>query len=64
MKITGGTVRAKCYALFSDAVEVGLRRGWIEAYKHSDAPTDEDVWDHQQQEVMAEICERFTFDDD
>ena len=64
MRIKSETIKAKCWPLMSDAVEVGLRLGWNRAHKHVEHPTPEAIQAAQAQEVMNEIAERFLFSDD
>jgi hypothetical protein len=64
MRILGETIRAKAYPLKREAVEVGLRLGWHRAHKHTERPTPDAIQEAQEQAVMTEISERFSFSDD
>lgn len=54
-------MKAKEYDLLRECIEDGIRLGYQRAYKHTDKPALEDVWDMQSREVMMQIDEWFTF---
>lgn len=56
-------MKPRTYSILSDAVEEGALLGVKRAYKHNDAPTDEQIADSITTAVMLCITERFSFDD-
>lgn len=56
-------MRANEYRLLDEAVEMGVTRGYNRAFKHTDAPTEEQIKDSIHNAVMGAICEWFIFDE-
>lgn len=56
-------MKPRTYSILSDAVEEGARLGVKRAYKHNDAPTDEQIAGNVANAIMLCITERFSFDD-
>lgn len=50
-------VRLKVYDILADKVEEGVRVGLMRAYKHTDAPTREQLEEHLHREVMCALSE-------
>lgn len=50
-------VRINVYAVIDDAVEIGVAHGLRRAYKHTDAPTDDQVIEAIRQAVMETLGE-------
>ena len=50
------------YKLIQHCVESGVAYGLTRAYKHTDAPTAEQIEDKVVQAIMSEICEWFEFE--
>ena len=51
------------YKLIEKCVEDGAAFGMDRAFKHNDAPTDEDIVNEVVAAVMQELCEWFEFDE-
>ena len=49
------------YRLMQDCLENGLRRGYRRAFKHTDAPSEDQILESLQTNVMGEIIEFFAF---
>jgi len=45
------------------AIEQGVRRGYVRAFKHNDSPSEEHILSTIEECIMEEIYEYFTFDD-
>lgn len=56
-------MKAKEYELIQMAVECGVTIGYARAYKHAQNPSEYEIKDHLQREVMNQICEWFDFED-
>lgn len=50
-------VRLNVYAVIDDAVEIGVAHGLRRAYKHTDAPTDDEIIDAIRRAVMDTLGE-------
>ena len=50
-------VRINVYAVVEDAVEIGAAHGLRRAYKHTDAPTDDEIIDAIRRAVMDTLGE-------
>ena len=59
MNNTTSQLVPKLYPLLEEAIEYGVRRGWSRAHKHTDKPTEEQIFQTIPECVMQEICERF-----
>lgn len=59
-----GGMRVRTYAVLARAVEEGIACGLRRARKHVEQPTDEQVAEHVEREVMGAICEVFSFDEE
>lgn len=57
----GGEIKVNAYAVMQECVESGIRYGWRRAHKHTDNPTEEQVQDSIEAEVMNAILEKFHF---
>jgi len=57
-------MKVKTYAILRRAVEEGVKRGYMRAFKHTDTPAPEHVEDEIVTNVMGEICDVFSFDDE
>ena len=49
------------YRLLERCIEEGLQRGYRRAYKHSDSPTEEQILDSLETNILGEIAEWFAF---
>jgi hypothetical protein len=56
-------MRAREYRLMEDCVELGAKRGWSRAHKHTEHPSESDIREVIVQAVMEEICERWVLDE-
>jgi hypothetical protein len=56
-------MKAREYDLMQLAVEDGVAIGYARAYKHTDEPSEHEMKDHLQREIMNQICEWFDFED-
>ena len=63
-RIGSAAVRARVYPLLVAAIEAGVAYGLHRAYKHTDAPTREQMAEALEQAVINEILERFEIDDE
>jgi|LakMenEpi03Aug12_release.lakeMendotaPanAssembly.Ray.scaffolds.fasta_scaffold530914_3 hypothetical protein len=52
------------YKVLSDCIERGLRLGFNRANKHEECTNEEQLFIHQENAIMNEICEYFTFKQD
>lgn len=50
-------VRLNVYAVIDDAVEIGIAHGLRRAYKHTDAPTDDQIIETIRRAVMETLDE-------
>ena len=60
-------MKPKTYVLLERAIEEGCATGWRHAFKHrNDAPpeNEDDILDALHRDIMAAICEVFSFDDE
>jgi len=56
-------MKVKTYRVLLHAVEEGVAYGWQRAHKHTDTPSDDDIKERIETEVLNAICEWFDFDD-
>lgn len=63
-KSVEGVLRVRTYEILQRAVEEGFHRGWRQAHKHIDDPTDDHIEDQVISAIMGEICDVFKFDDE
>jgi hypothetical protein len=54
----------KTYNILTRAIEEGMNSGFRRAYKHTDAPNEEQIKENIMREIMNNICEVFSFDDE
>lgn len=57
-------MKVKTRKLLEDCIEKGVMFGWNRAHKHLENPSQDVVLDHIQREIMNEIDEYFSFDDE
>lgn len=57
-------MKAKEYELMLLAVEDGVSIGYSRAHKYTDDPSEQELKDHVQREVINQICEWFDFEDE
>lgn len=57
-----GQMKPDIYRLLEMCVENGAAHGVRRAYKHNEAPTEEQIAEKVTQHVMNEICEWFEFE--
>ena len=53
----------KTYTILSEAVELGLSRGYKRAFKHTDNPDEDSILQCQLDAIMLEISDRFKFEE-
>ena len=58
------TMKAKEYPLLEENIEQGVRWGLLHAYKHTNTPTHEGIIDSILRDIMLEIDEHWTFEDE
>jgi hypothetical protein len=56
-------MKPKLIPVLEDCIEVGLKLGINRAHKHIDNPTDKQICEQQHAAIMAEIWERFDFEE-
>ena len=56
-------MKAREYELMQLAVEDGVAIGYARAFKHTDEPSEHEMKDHLQREIINQICEWFDFED-
>ena len=49
------------YAIITECVDIGCRRGVQRAFKHTDDPTLDQIEQAAKDAVMLEICEKYHF---
>ena len=54
-------MRPREYRLFTECLEIGLRRGYRRAFKHTDIPSEEQLLESLHTNVMGEVSEWFAF---
>ena len=54
-------MKAEEYSVLLRAVEEGVQRGWNRAHKHTDKPTEDQMIEAMETNIMSEICEWFDF---
>ena len=57
-------MKPKTRVILEMAIEEGVRRGYSRAHKHVENPTEGAIIEHIEDDVMSQIYEYFTFDDD
>ena len=57
-------MRPRTYDILSEAIEAGIASGWRHAHDHANAPGQAAICEHIEHDIMNEVCERFSFDDD
>lgn len=57
-------MKVKTYAILRRAIEEGVKRGYMRAFKHTENPAPDHVEDEIVTTVMGEICDVFSFDDE
>ena len=55
-------MKPKFYPILTDCIERGIQFGIHRAYKHNDAPTQEDIEHCVNNEIMNQLHEYFVFD--
>lgn len=58
-RITGGTMRAKVWPLLHRCVEDGIAYGYRRAFKHTNKPTEADIFAAIEGAIMNEVAEWF-----
>jgi len=55
-------MRPNYRAIIEECVEIGVRRGYRRAHKHTESPQEEAIFESIENCVMSELVERFFFD--
>ena len=58
-----GGLRVKAYEILCDAVGSGVEWGWIYAHKHVSDPSEWQIREAMEREVMNAIMEKFDIDE-
>jgi len=56
-------MKPKFRVILEQAIEEGVRRGYRQAYKYVDNPTEESLKTHIEEAVMSAMYDYFSFDD-
>jgi len=57
-------MKPKIRVILEMAIENGVRRGWHQAHKHVENPTENAIMERIEDAVMGEIYEYFSFEDE
>jgi len=57
-------MKVKTLTILEMAINAGVKRGWNRAHKHIENPNEETICDNIEREIMNELCEYFSFDDE
>ena len=57
-------MKPKFRVILEQAIEEGVRRGYMRAFKHVENPTEGAIIEHIEEAVMSSIYEYFTFDEE
>jgi hypothetical protein len=57
-------MKPKFRVILEQAIEEGVRYGYKRAHKHIENPTEEQICEHIEEQVMSSLYEYFTFDDE
>lgn len=57
-------MKPNTYEILRRAVEEGIAYGYRRAHKHTDAPSDDALFEALEQAIMGSISEMFTFGDE
>jgi len=57
-------MKPKIRVILEMAIENGVRRGWHQAHKHVENPTENSIMERIEDAVMGEIYEYFSFEDE
>ena len=52
-------LRVKVYPVLVEAIEAGVRYGWVRAHKHDPAPDERTIMEAIESAVLNEMLERF-----
>lgn len=55
-------MRAKTRLILENCIEAGAKRGYRRAFKHNENPSEDQILEHIEEAIMAEIYEYFAFD--
>jgi hypothetical protein len=56
-------MKPKFRVILEQAIEEGVRYGYRRSHKHLENPTEEQICEHIEEQVMSSIYEYFDFDD-
>jgi hypothetical protein len=56
-------MKPKFRVILEQAIEEGVKYGYRRAHKHIENPTEEQICDHIEEQVMSSIYEYFDFGD-
>jgi hypothetical protein len=57
-------MKPKFRVILEQAIGEGVRYGYRRAHKHVESPTEEQICEHIEEQVMSSLYEYFTFDDE
>jgi hypothetical protein len=57
-------MKPKFRVILEQAIEEGVRYGYRRSHKHLESPTEEQICEHIEEQVMSSIYEYFTFDEE
>jgi hypothetical protein len=57
-------MKPKFRVILEQAIGEGVRYGYRRAHKHIENPTEEQICEHIEEQVMNSLDEYFTFDDE
>jgi hypothetical protein len=56
-------MKPKFRVILEQAIEEGIRRGYMKAFKHTDSPSENAILTSIEEHVMSSLYEYFEFDD-
>jgi hypothetical protein len=57
-------MKPKFRVILEQAIEEGVRYGYHRAHKHVENPTEEQICEHIEEQVMSSIYDYFDFDEE
>lgn len=56
-------MKPKLVPILDRCIETGFARGWNNAYKHHDHPTEDGIREYVREAIWDELCEAFDFEE-